>query len=97
MAKQTTLQGTGLPGRLRSYTAKAESIAPLAHLPLKTLTMGFGGDLGFTLGLQGNTLPISTVTTVPDAAPPGGKGVVFHINGSTLTIYAWDGSAWRSN
>lgn len=75
----------------------SEAAAPLTHLPLKSLTMDIGGGLAQTLGLLGNTVPISVVTTIPSAAPPGDRGVVFHVSGSTLTIYAWDGSSWVSN
>lgn len=62
----------------------------LTHLPLKSLVLKIDKDLGMTLGLTGNTLPISVVTTVPSVAPPGGKGVVFYVAGGSLTVYVWD-------
>ena len=64
--------------------------AALTHLQLKSLTLQLGGGIGTTLGLKGNTVPVSIVTTIPSAAPPGGSGVVFYVAGGSLTVYAWD-------
>ena len=81
--------GWGYPGILAA--------TPSATLQaLKSLTLELGGGLGMTLLPTGNSLPISIVTAAPSGAPPGNKGVVFRVSGGAITIYVWDGSAWRS-
>jgi hypothetical protein len=74
----------------------SEGDGALAHTALKSLTMQISSGFGLTLSPSGNTLSIDVVDTVPTVAPPNNKGVVFHIAGATLTVYAWDGAAWRS-
>lgn len=71
-------------------------IAALTLIPLSSLVLDIGNNIGKTLMPQGNILPISIVTTAPTAAPAGNKGVVFMVSGGTPTIYIWDGSVWRT-
>ena len=80
-----------------TYSGISASAASEALLALKSLVLEIASGLGLTLMPSGNTLPISIVTQVPTAAPPGNKGVCFRVSGGALVIYAWDGSAWRAN
>ena len=76
----------------------SEGVAALTMIPLKSLVPDVDVDLGLTLMPTGNVLSISQADTVPTLEPPGGKGVVFHITGGSLTIYVWDAdtSGWKS-
>jgi hypothetical protein len=57
-------------------------------------------SLALILGFMGNTLPITTVTSVPSGSPPGEAGVQFYVDPGThvVTVYVWDpiGQAWIS-
>ena len=77
--------GVGKP-----YTGFVAKVTSFSHTFLKSLTLDLGGGIGTTLGLKGNTLPVTVVTTVPSAEPAGGQGIVFYISGGALTVYAWD-------
>jgi len=71
--------------------AGSPSVAALSYSPLKSLVYNFDPpDLGMTLGMKGNMLPLTVVTTIPTTAPPGGQGAVFYVSGGALTIYVWD-------
>lgn len=78
------------------YSGIAASTPSESLIPMKSLVIDIG-DMGMTLMPQGNTLPISIVTQTPTATPAGNKGVCFKISGGVLTIYGWDGAAWRAN
>jgi hypothetical protein len=67
-----------------------------AVLPLSILSMDIGHPLSKSISWSGNTLPISISAVTPVGAPPGNKGVVFKVVGGVVTIYVWDGAAWRS-
>jgi len=65
-------------------------------LPYNIMSYSVDPEISKSIGFQGNILPISITTGTPTAAPPGDKGVVFKVLGGTVTIYVWDGSAWRT-
>jgi hypothetical protein len=47
-------------------------------------------SLAIVLGFRGNTLPITTVTSAPSGAPPGGTGVQFQVVAGVITVWVWD-------
>lgn len=73
-----------------SYENRVDLDVAFTSLPIKYLSRALGGGLATTLTPNGNTLQVSVVTNIPTGVPPGGKGVVFYINGGVLTIYVWD-------
>lgn len=89
-------QDNSYGGGVQNYSGEAAAV--LSYQPLKSLTLMLDSDLGMTLGLKGNTLPMSIATIIPTTEPPGGVGVVFYVLGGSLTIYVWDPgtSAWVS-
>lgn len=80
--------------RAGSFAGRVEGFV---FIPLSSLVIDLGDNLGKTLMPNGNTLPISITTATPSAAPPGNKGVVFKVSGGVLTVYAWDGTQWAAN
>jgi hypothetical protein len=64
--------------------------------PLTSMAREITTGLSTLTGLAGNLLPISITSSAPTGAPPGNKGVVFQVSGGVITIWVWDGSAWRS-
>jgi hypothetical protein len=55
------------------------------------------GYIGVLLGgIQGTMIPITTTTVAPTGAPPGGTGLVVQVVAGVVTLWLWDGSAWRS-
>lgn len=54
------------------------------------------GFTGATLPFKGDTLPIAIVSTAPTGTPAGNVGVVIQVVAGTITIWVWDGAAWRS-
>jgi hypothetical protein len=55
------------------------------------------GTIGVMLGdLAGTVIPILTTTQAPTNPPPGGAGLVVQVVSGVITLWVWDGSAWRS-
>jgi hypothetical protein len=65
-------------------------------LPLSILSLDIGNPLSKSISWSGNTLPIAISTITPVGVPAGDKGVVFKVSGGVVTIYVWDGAAWRT-
>lgn len=63
--------------------------------PYNIMSFAIDNDISKSISFQGNILPISITTGTPTAAPPSNKGVVFKVLGGVVTIFVWDGSAWR--
>jgi len=80
---QGAARGTGRPVGSLTGGWGAEPLAVVARLLL--------GDLAHSLAWAGNVLPVAYTDVIPSGAPPGGRGVAFHSNG---TVYVWSGSAW---
>jgi hypothetical protein len=85
---QITRIGAGGSGL--AYLGFVAKVSPFVALPLKSLVVDIDQDLGLTLMPTGNLLSITQSNAVPIGVPPGNKGVVFYINGGSLTIYVWD-------
>lgn len=55
------------------------------------------GTMGVILGaIEGTMIPISTTTIAPTNPPTGGSGLVMQVVAGVVTLWVWDGSAWRS-
>lgn len=65
--------------------------------PLKSLVLDFDNSyLGTTLGLHGDTIPLQIITSAPTGTPPGNLGLLVQVTAGVVTIWVWDGTAWRS-
>jgi len=80
-------------------TDLAQAIASAAAVVLSrldVLSLQISSDLSKSIVFSGNVLPVAVVSSAPSGAPPGGKGIVFRVAAGVVTIYVWDGAAWRS-
>jgi len=97
--KNLIARGVGFsPGSVKFIPTLGFSIGVVvvSHTQLKALVLDLFPGMGTTMMFNGNTLPISIITSTPTVAPPGDKGVCFKVSGGVLTIYAWNGSSWVS-
>lgn len=97
----TTKTETGL-ARITATTSR--TISGVARIttggvtttPLTQYNVEVGAGISQSLTPVGNMLEIEIVTSAPSDPPTNGKGVVFLVSGGVVTIYVWDGIAWRS-
>lgn len=69
----------------------------MAFAPLKYSTLDYdNGFTGSTLSISGDTLPIAVVNAAPAGTPPANKGFMVQVTGGVVTLWVWDGAAWRS-
>jgi hypothetical protein len=54
------------------------------------------GYIGVVLGgVQGTTIPMSITTVAPTNPPTGGGALVVQVVTGVITLWIWDGAAWR--
>lgn len=97
----TTRTETGL-ARITATTSRTiTGVARIAGTgvtttPLTQYNIEVAAGLSQSLPPTGNMIELEIVTSAPTDPPVNGKGVVFMVSGGVVTIYVWDGSAWRS-
>lgn len=82
-----------------SITGKANIVAgsPAQHHMSGRIMDYDQGTIGVMLGaMEGTTIPITTTTVAPTSTPTGGSGLVVQVVAGVVTLWIWDGSAWRS-
>lgn len=64
--------------------------------PLRQYSIEVGTGISQSVTPTGNMIEVEIVTSAPSDPPTNDKGVVFSVSGGVVTIYVWDGSAWRA-
>jgi hypothetical protein len=72
----------------------AAGVATVSTTTLKIMSLKLNQQLSISISYSGDCLPLSLATNLPTAAPASGKGLVAYIDGATLKLAAWTGSAW---
>jgi len=83
----------------QTITGKASIVAgtPAQHHISGRIMDYDQGTMGVIFGaIEGTIIPITTTTFAPTNPPSGGNGLVVQVVSGVVTLWIWDGTAWRS-